>query len=53
MICSMLIKIYPENPNEKHIRQIVAALRNDEIVILPTDTVYAFCASIENKKLLI
>ena len=46
----MLIKIYPENPNEKHIRQIVSALRNDEIVILPTDTVYAFCASIENRK---
>lgn len=46
----MIIRIYPENPNEKHIRQIAEVLRKGEIVILPTDTVYAFCASVENRK---
>lgn len=46
----MIIRIYSENPNEKHVRQVAEALRNGEIVILPTDTVYAFCASVENRK---
>jgi tRNA threonylcarbamoyl adenosine modification protein (Sua5/YciO/YrdC/YwlC family) len=46
----MIIRIYSENPNEKHVRQVADALRNGEIVILPTDTVYAFCASVENRK---
>jgi len=46
----MIIRIFPENPNEKHVRQVANALRNGEIVVLPTDTVYAFCASVENRK---
>jgi tRNA threonylcarbamoyl adenosine modification protein (Sua5/YciO/YrdC/YwlC family) len=37
----MLIKIYPENPNAKHIRKVVDTLESDGIVIYPTDTVYA------------
>ncbi len=37
----MLIRIYNENPNGKHIRQIVDLLENGGIIIYPTDTVYA------------
>ena len=37
----MLVRIYKENPNEKHIRQIVDLLENGGIIIYPTDTVYA------------
>lgn len=37
----MLIRIYNENPNHKHIRQIVDLLENGGIIIYPTDTVYA------------
>jgi tRNA threonylcarbamoyl adenosine modification protein (Sua5/YciO/YrdC/YwlC family) len=37
----MLIKIYPENPNAKHIRKVVDTLESGGIVIYPTDTVYA------------
>jgi tRNA threonylcarbamoyl adenosine modification protein (Sua5/YciO/YrdC/YwlC family) len=37
----MLIRIYNENPNPKHIRQIVDMLEDGAIVIYPTDTVYA------------
>jgi len=37
----MLIRIYEENPNEKHIRQIVELLEKGGIIIYPTDTVYA------------
>ncbi|TAL64611.1 MAG: threonylcarbamoyl-AMP synthase [Bacteroidetes bacterium] len=37
----MLLHIYKENPNHKHIRQIVDLLENEGIIIYPTDTVYA------------
>ena len=37
----MLIRVYSENPNQKHIRQIVDLLENGGIIIYPTDTVYA------------
>jgi tRNA threonylcarbamoyl adenosine modification protein (Sua5/YciO/YrdC/YwlC family) len=37
----MLIRIYNENPNHKHIRQIADLLENGGIIIYPTDTVYA------------
>ena len=37
----MLISIYNENPNQKHIRQIVDLLEDGGIIIYPTDTVYA------------
>lgn len=36
-----LITIYPDNPNRRAIQQIVEALRNGEIIIYPTDTLYA------------
>jgi tRNA threonylcarbamoyl adenosine modification protein (Sua5/YciO/YrdC/YwlC family) len=38
---AMLIRIYNENPNHRHIRQIVDLLENGGIIIYPTDTVYA------------
>jgi tRNA threonylcarbamoyl adenosine modification protein (Sua5/YciO/YrdC/YwlC family) len=37
----MLIRIYNENPNPKHIRQVVDLLEAGGIIIYPTDTVYA------------
>jgi tRNA threonylcarbamoyl adenosine modification protein (Sua5/YciO/YrdC/YwlC family) len=37
----MLFRLYNENPNPKHIRQIVDLLENGGIIIYPTDTVYA------------
>ena len=46
----MLIRIYNENPNEKHIRQIVDLLENGAIIIYPTDTVYAMGCDIKASK---
>ena len=46
----MLIRIYPENPNQKHIRQVVDTLESDGIIIYPTDTVYAMGCDIKAKK---
>lgn len=36
-----LVKIYPDNPNRRAIQQIVDALRDGNIIIYPTDTLYA------------
>lgn len=36
-----LVKIYPDNPNHRAIQQIVEALRDGNIIIYPTDTLYA------------
>jgi len=46
----MLIRIYPENPNTKHIRQIVDLLEVGGIIIYPTDTVYALGCDIRAHK---
>lgn len=37
----MLIKIYPENPNQREIDKVITVLRDGGLVIYPTDTVYA------------
>lgn len=37
----MLIKIYPQNPNQREINKAVDILRDGGLVIYPTDTVYA------------
>jgi tRNA threonylcarbamoyl adenosine modification protein (Sua5/YciO/YrdC/YwlC family) len=44
----MLLKIYPENPNEKAIAQVVEVLRKGGLVIYPTDTVYGIGCDITN-----
>jgi len=46
----MLIKIYPENPNIRHIHQIVECLRSGGIIIYPTDTVYGIGCDIFQHK---
>jgi len=38
----MLLKIYPENPNPRHIKVVVECLLDGGVIIYPTDTVYAF-----------
>ena len=45
----MLIKLYEDNPNPNQIRRIVEVLRNGGVIIMPTDTVYAFGCDIYNK----
>ena len=37
----MLIKIYPENPNPRHVQQVVECIRDGGVIIYPTDTMYA------------
>ena len=46
----MLIKIYPENPNEREIRKVVEVLKQGGIIIFPTDTIYAMGCDIYQHK---
>jgi tRNA threonylcarbamoyl adenosine modification protein (Sua5/YciO/YrdC/YwlC family) len=46
----MLIRIYRENPNAKHIRKVVDVLEQGGIIIYPTDTVYAMGCDIREIK---
>lgn len=45
-----MVKIYEENPNPVKIRHVVEVLRNGGVIIVPTDTVYAFACDIFNSK---
>ncbi len=44
------IRIYPENPDERRIRQVVECLRDGGLVIYPTDTVYGLGCDIFNSR---
>ncbi|WAC09741.1 L-threonylcarbamoyladenylate synthase [Dyadobacter pollutisoli] len=44
------IKIYPQNPDERRIRQVVDCLKDGGLVIYPTDTVYGLGCDIYNSR---
>ncbi|MGK7395577.1 MAG: L-threonylcarbamoyladenylate synthase [Candidatus Cyclobacteriaceae bacterium M3_2C_046] len=44
------IKLYPENPQQKKINQVVEILRNGGIIIYPTDTIYGLGCDIFNQR---
>lgn len=46
----MLIKIYDENPNVRDVRRVADCIRDGGIVVLPTDSLYAFVCSIQHKQ---
>lgn len=46
----MIVKIYRNNPNLNQIQKIVQILRNGGVVIIPTDTVYAFACDINSNR---
>jgi tRNA threonylcarbamoyl adenosine modification protein (Sua5/YciO/YrdC/YwlC family) len=46
----MFIRIYPENPNSRQIRQVADVLEQGGIIIYPTDTVYAMGCSVNASK---
>lgn len=45
----MLVKLYNDNPSVSEIRRIAGILRGGGVIIIPTDTVYAFACDIFNQ----
>lgn len=45
----MYLKVHPENPQVRHLNRAVEILRNNGIIIYPTDTVYGIGCSIYSK----
>lgn len=46
----MLIRIHPQNPQERLIRQVVDVLKSGGIIIYPTDTIYGLGCDIYQHK---
>ncbi|MBQ6956608.1 MAG: threonylcarbamoyl-AMP synthase [Bacteroidales bacterium] len=46
----MLLKIYENNPNYQDVNKVADVINEGGIVIIPTDTLYAFVCSMEFKK---
>ena len=46
----MLIKLYPENPNDKQVLKIIECLHDGGIIIYPSDTVYGLGCDITRQK---
>jgi tRNA threonylcarbamoyl adenosine modification protein (Sua5/YciO/YrdC/YwlC family) len=46
----MLIRIHPENPQERLIKQVVGILKQGGIIIYPTDTIYGLGCDIYQHK---
>lgn len=46
----MLIRINPENPENRHVRRVVERLKNGGVIIYPTDTLYGLGCDIYQYK---
>ena len=46
----MKVKVYSENPNPKELGRIMEVLRNDGVIIYPTDSVYGYGCSLTSRK---
>jgi tRNA threonylcarbamoyl adenosine modification protein (Sua5/YciO/YrdC/YwlC family) len=46
----MIVRIYPENPNERELLKVVDILKRGGVIIYPTDTVYGLGCDINSKK---
>ena len=46
----LLLQMHPDNPSERHIRQIVDILKDGGVIIYPTDTVYGIGCDITKPK---
>ena len=47
-----LLKIFPENPNQKALKKVIEVLKKGGLIIYPTDTVYGLGCDITNVKAL-
>ncbi len=45
-----LVRLYEDNPNERTLREVAAALEQGAVIIYPTDTLYALGCSLHHLK---
>ena len=45
-----MLQLFPGNINSKHLEKAVTLLKNDGVLIIPTDTVYALACSLKSRK---
>jgi tRNA threonylcarbamoyl adenosine modification protein (Sua5/YciO/YrdC/YwlC family) len=45
-----IIRIYPDNPSEKHILRVLSVLQDGGVIVYPTDTVYSFGCDLTRQK---
>ena len=48
----MLLKIHPDNPDERKMARVLDVLRSGGVIIYPTDTVYSLGCDVNNSKAL-
>jgi tRNA threonylcarbamoyl adenosine modification protein (Sua5/YciO/YrdC/YwlC family) len=46
----MLVKIHPDNPDNRKMQQVIECLRSGGVIIYPTDTVYGFACDLHSPK---
>jgi tRNA threonylcarbamoyl adenosine modification protein (Sua5/YciO/YrdC/YwlC family) len=46
----MLITLHPDNPQPRELARLIQILQKDGVIIIPTDTVYAFACDAHNLK---
>lgn len=46
----MLLKIYPSSINKKYIDEAIKLIKSGGVIIIPTDTVYAFACDLNSSK---
>ena len=46
----MIIEVVSKNPDLRVIQKIIKILDNDGLIVIPTDTIYAFAVGINSKK---
>ena len=46
----MYLKVYTDNPSPKHLKIILEALKDGQLIIYPTDTVYGIGCDMNNSK---
>ena len=46
----MILKIHPDNPNPREIKQVIECLKDGGVIVYPSDTVYGIGCDIFNKK---
>lgn len=46
----MLVRLHPDNPDPRRLRQVLDLLERDGVVVVPTDTVYSFACRLGSTK---